>query len=181
MFPSGQLSRVLVPLCGKSLDLRYLWERGHDVTGIDGVAAVVPAFVQESGVQLLPVPHDQQRHRTSDARLSILTADFFHLSPIHTFPCVWDRAALYALSPDLRRRYVETIRRLLSPDFRYLLSTIEYDGLASTGPPYIIRREELQQLYGEFAEIEKLDGFQTTRFKDMDVKEVVYLLTPRRA
>lgn len=184
MFPSDGPSRVLVPLCGKSLDLRYLWQRGHDVTGIDGVAAVVPAFVQESGVQLDPVPDQPQRHRTSDGRLTILIDDFFHVSHPsldQTFTCVWDRASLYALSPGPRRRYVQTIRRLLSPDFRYLLAAIQYDDPSVTGPPYNIPLEEVQQLFGEFAEIEKLGEVQKSKFRDLEVKEVVYLLTARRS
>lgn len=125
------------------------------MTGIEGVAAAIPAFEQEFGIKL-QLDEDAsglRKHRTGDGRLAIVEGNFFdvtHPSLDHQFAAVWDRAALYALSHDLRIKYVETIKRLLAPDFRYLLTTMEYD--------------------------------ETTvdKFKDLPVKEVVYLLTRRK-
>ena len=41
-------SRVLAPLCGKSLDLLWLREQGHMVTGIELSRIAVQAFFEET-------------------------------------------------------------------------------------------------------------------------------------
>lgn len=162
------------------------------MTGIEGVADAVPAFMKESGVQLQAVADENGtglvRHRSSDGRLTIVIADFFdvpHPSLDQAFTHVWDRAAFYALSPEPRRKYVQAIKRMLTADdFRYLLTTIEYDKTLASGPPHAIPYSEVKETFGDFAEIEKLEeaniSFQLDKFQDMHVKEVVYLLTKRQ-
>jgi hypothetical protein len=79
---------------------------------------------------------------------------------------------------------MQTIKRLLGPDFRYLLTTIEYDETVVSGPPHNISPEEVNELFGEFANIERLEeadiSFQLDKFQNMPVKEAVYLITPRK-
>ena len=43
----GANCNVLVPLCGKSLDMRWLAEQGHSVLGLELVEEAVHAFFQE--------------------------------------------------------------------------------------------------------------------------------------
>jgi thiopurine S-methyltransferase len=43
----GEGRRVLVPLCGKTVDLAYLAERGHQVVGVELVEAAVIGFFAE--------------------------------------------------------------------------------------------------------------------------------------
>lgn len=40
---------VLVPLCGKSVDLRYLYDLGHTVIGIEAIEAAAEQFFLENG------------------------------------------------------------------------------------------------------------------------------------
>ena len=42
--------RVFVPLCGKSLDLLWLLERGHGVTGVELSAVALESFCMEHGI-----------------------------------------------------------------------------------------------------------------------------------
>lgn len=44
-------SRVLVPLCGKSLDLAWLAGQGHRVLGVELSRRAVEAFFREHGLQ----------------------------------------------------------------------------------------------------------------------------------
>ena len=41
---------VFVPLCGKSLDLEWLRDRGHAVSGVEISAIAVEAFFMEQGI-----------------------------------------------------------------------------------------------------------------------------------
>ena len=42
--------RFLFPLCGKSLDLIWVYRKGHTVIGIEAVASVVECLFKESNV-----------------------------------------------------------------------------------------------------------------------------------
>ncbi len=44
---------IFVPLCGKSNDMRWLNERGHEVVGIELSAIAVAAFFTENGIDTI--------------------------------------------------------------------------------------------------------------------------------
>ena len=73
-------SRVLVPLCGKSLDLMWLCEQRHSVTGVELSAAALESFCMENGI-----PATRRTLGTFDvyeaANLLLLCGDFFALTP----------------------------------------------------------------------------------------------------
>src|SRR5690606_20400859 len=61
---------------------------------------------------------------------------------------VFDRAALIALPPELRRRYVETTWTSLPDHCRGLLVTLEYPQAEKAGPPFAVEASEVQALFG---------------------------------
>lgn len=89
-----QASRVFVPLAGKSRDLLWLAERGHEVVGIELSELAVQQFRQE----LAAAP--QPWHRRIDLRCG----DFFALDAAALGPidAIFDRAALVALPAAMR-------------------------------------------------------------------------------
>ncbi|WP_167631679.1 thiopurine S-methyltransferase [Mariprofundus ferrooxydans] len=119
-------SRVFVPLCGKSLDMTWLAQQGHNVIGVELSAIAVKAFFRENGLRPVKRKVGQftlWRH----GRLSILCGDYFALSKaeIGAFDMVYDRAALTALSEHDRRLYVAQLTRLVPENIRVMLLTIE--------------------------------------------------------
>ena len=129
-------ARVLVPLCGKSHDLGWLAEQGHEVVGVELSAIACAAFFEEAGV----VP----QRETCGAfevwragRVTIYQGDIFGLAavaPLSGFDAVWDRAALIALPPDVRDRYLREIR-VPGP---HLVVTMTYDQERRDGPPFSV-------------------------------------------
>ena len=188
--PPGSKQKILVPLCGKTVDLLHLWKEGHEVVGVEGVLNAVQEFSSESGVEL---KHDNKipgRYVSSDGRLSIINGNFFttsHPELDNTFTAVWDRASFFALSPDVRSTsYIQSIKQLLNlKNFRYLLTTLEYDKSVMDGPPFSIDESEVHQLFGEFATVQRIDETEVTfglqKFRDagLKVKEAVYLMTSK--
>ena len=72
--PAG--SRVLVPLCGKSLDMLWLRDQGYRVTGIELSRLAVEAFFQEAGlVPKISVIGELQHYAAGD--IEIFCGDFF--------------------------------------------------------------------------------------------------------
>ena len=119
-------SRVFVPLCGKSLDMLWLVEQGHEVIGVELSPLAVKAFFRENHLQ--PVKRRQGPFTLwQHGCLAILCGDYFALTQadLGQIDSVYDRAALTALPEDLRRRYVAQLRLLLPATCPVFLLTIE--------------------------------------------------------
>ena len=119
-------SRVFVPLCGKSLDMLWLVEQGHEVIGVELSPLAVKAFFRENHLQ--PVKRRQGPFTLwQHGCLAILCGDYFALTQadLGQIDSVYDRAALTALPEDLRRRYVAQLHLLLPATSSVFLLTIE--------------------------------------------------------
>lgn len=140
--------RVLVPLCGKAEDLAYLASLGHAVFGVELAESAVRAFFVEHGLEPAIAPHGPFTAYRAGS-ITLLAGDWFAVTPALTGPidAVYDRAALVALPPELRARYVAHLRSLLAPGTDSLVITLEYDSSVMTGPPFAVPEAELRALY----------------------------------
>ncbi len=147
-FLAGGPHRVLVPLCGSTLDLGWLAERGHEVVGIELSPLAVDAIWATAGEAPVRDRHgDFQRSRAG--RLTVLQGDVFQATPelLGPFDRVWDRAAIVALDPERRVRYAATVGRLLRPGGLILQNAFSYDQAQMDGPPFSVTAGELQTHY----------------------------------
>ena len=69
---------------------------------------------------------------------------------------VYDRAALIALPPPMRKLYAEKLEELLQPGSRILLITLAYDQQKMKGPPFSVEDEEVESLFRAGFAIERL-------------------------
>ena len=177
---------VLVPLCGKSLDLLWLEGQGHDVVGVEVAEEAVQAFHEENGRPLEWVGSDPRRARSG--RIDLLVADFFDLRPadVGSVGGVYDRAALIALPRGQRRDYVAALRRL-APAAPLLLVTIDYPEQEMEGPPFSVPPAEVERLFAEHYALrlcEQQDALEDSpQLKQKGLthlRESVYELRPRR-
>jgi thiopurine S-methyltransferase len=147
-----------VPLCGKSLDLGWLVEQGHDVVGVElSEQAVSDLFVDLGRHPVISTKGACEAWRSES--LEILVGDIFELDPslIGPFDGVWDRAALVALNKTDRARYVPWILHLLKSGGRGLLSTLSYDQTQMKGPPFSVTADEVDSLYHAAWTLEQLE------------------------
>lgn len=136
---------VLVPLCGKSLDIAWLAERGHQVIGVELAEAAVQAFFSERGLQ--PVVSREGAFQVyRQGRVTLLCGDFFALDAGQLAGCTlfYDRAALIALPAPMRERYVRHLQDILPAGSRGLLITLDYDQSLMDGPPFAVSDSEVQ-------------------------------------
>lgn len=145
----GGAERVLVPLSGRSLDLAWLAERGHEVVGVEIVEEVVAAYFADRGLEVAPAPAGPFRAYRS-GRLTVLAGDMLDATPedLGTFDGAWDRAALVALPPAERPAYAGVLRGLMRPGARMLLQTFGLDRPPEVGPPYRVPEDEIRRLFG---------------------------------
>ncbi|OOG57794.1 thiopurine S-methyltransferase [Rhodanobacter sp. B05] len=151
-------SRVFVPLAGKSLDIVWLAAQGHRVLGVELSPLAVAQFFDEHG--LAPQVHHSHRGRHYRAgNIELICGDVFGLDADVLADCaaVYDRAALIALPPPLRRRYVRELHALLPAGCRALLITLEYPPHEKRGPPFAVPEAEMRELYGRDWQVETLE------------------------
>lgn len=144
--PAG--SQVFVPLAGKSLDMLWLATRGHRVLGVELSPLAVEQFLSENGLQFTVRESAYSTHYTAGA-IELVCGDAFALDAEALAGCagVFDRAALIALPPALRRRYVHELYARLPVGCRGLLITMEYPQQEKTGPPFSVAEAEVHALY----------------------------------
>lgn len=151
-------ARVLVPLCGKSLDMAWLAAQGHAVRGIELVAEGIEAFLAGQGLAALPEPFTQgETYRAGS--IELLRADVFDLPPAAFAGCaaIYDRAALIALPSQLRRRYAAHVYDALPSGCRGLLITLEFPQAQKEGPPFAVPEAEVRALLEPAWEVELLE------------------------
>ena len=182
-------SRVLVPLCGKSVDMVWLAHAGYDVVGIELVESAVQAFFIEQNITPTITEFTSAADGSTLKRyqgqlagqtISLWVADIFVLSPtaIGGIAAVYDRAALIALPADVRPDYSKQIYKL-SNNAPQLLITLNYDQSKKDGPPFSISLEQLQQYYDANYEIIELESQSSTlnSAAELSVTEHVWLLS----
>lgn len=150
-------SAVFVPLCGKSLDMHFLAERGHRVVGVEFSEIAVRAFFDEAGIA----------YERSEAgglpcfeggAFRLFCGDYFALGAedIGDVAAVYDRASLIALPPETRTRYAAHMMSMVAGATDMLALTIDYDQNAVGGPPFSVPADELCALYATNWKVETL-------------------------
>ncbi|SDM19958.1 thiopurine S-methyltransferase [Modicisalibacter muralis] len=150
--------KVLVPLCGKSLDMRWLVEQGHPVLGIELSSEAIEQFVSEGAGE---VSRYRQGHFDvcRQASIELWCGDFFHfhIDQAHEIGVFYDRAALIALPPAARQRYAFHMAQLLLPGARGLLISLTHGSGPDKGPPYSVDHAEVQRLLSPNFELTLLE------------------------
>lgn len=179
--------RVFVPLCGKSLDLRWLADQGHTVVGVELSPLAVRAFFKENKMQ--PARQKLGKFtRWEHGRISILCGDFFQLSAadLGEIAAVFDRASLTALPDEIRGAYIAHLKKILPASCKMLLLTTEEPEEGETqGQPFAIA-DEIASLYTNAFDIQ-LSHVESIFEPDPDpeirlpvrVEQKVYMLTPK--
>ena len=149
---------VLVPLCGKSVDLPYLRTLGHRVIGLE----LSPIAVSEFWTAMGTMPQRKEDRGLvfwdSDG-IEIIEGNFFEVrrEDLETPNVVYDRAALIAMPEELQSRYANHLIHLAqgAPIF---LVTFDYKPSEMSGPPFPISRIQLGELFDDHYEISLIES-----------------------
>ena len=151
-------ARVLVPLCGKSLDLAWLAGRGHQVLGVELSEKAIEDFFNEHQIQPQISEKGAFKVYRSDA-IELWCGDFFALTASDVADCVafYDRAALIALPAPMRERYAAHLQQILPQGVRGVLITLDYDQAQMPGPPFAVGDDEVKRLLGDLWQVQALE------------------------
>ncbi|WP_336331921.1 thiopurine S-methyltransferase [Pseudomonas putida] len=153
-------SRVLVPLCGKSLDLAWLAGQGYRVLGVELSRRAVEDFFREHGLEA-EVRQQGAFEVWRGGDVELWCGDFFALRAEDIGDCagLYDRAALIALPAQMRAGYMQLLSRLLPASCRGLLVTLDYDQSLLPGPPFSVGDEEVRQGFAGW-QVDELEAVQ---------------------
>lgn len=157
-------TKVLVPLCGKSLDMRWLAERGHPVLGIELSGDALDQFTAEGQGEVLRYHQDGFEVRRQ-GNIELWGGDFFHfhIEQAAEIGALYDRAALIALPEATRQRYAFHLAQLIPPGARGLLISLTRAPGDDRGPPYSVDTDEVRRLFAH--------NFELTHLEDSEPEE----------
>ncbi|XP_048763324.1 probable thiopurine S-methyltransferase isoform X2 [Ostrea edulis] len=154
--------KIFFPLCGKSVDMKCLWDEGHTIIGVECVRSALEEFFEEQSIKYTVSELQDiegSLFTSEDKRIRLYCCDLFKFNSDFEgkMDAVWDRASIVAINKDERQRYSENLTSLLSPDCRYLLETLEYDETKYPGPPFYVSEQQVHDLFGDRMNITKLE------------------------
>lgn len=177
---------VFVPLCGKSLDMHWIHDKGHPILGVEISEQACRQFFDEAGLS----PEVSRVHsftRFQADRYTLYCGDFFELTPelLSDVGAAYDRAALIALPKEQRRAYAQRLGELLPITASVLLVAMEYPPEEMDGPPFSVPEAEVHQLFEGRFQVELIHENEPGRDDPFakfhgisDMQEKVYRLSP---
>lgn len=165
--------RVLVPMCGKTVDLLWLAEQGNSVVGVELSELAVRAFFEENGLSYTIREGRLPAYTAVERDVTIYCGDLFDFDE-DGFTGWYDRGALVATPAEQRPAYAQHINRLLAPDAVRLLITLEYDDDIATGPPFSISRDEILGYWPDMEAIDRYDDIENgpPKFREAGLTEM---------
>ena len=150
---------IFVPLCGASLDMKYLSDQGFHVVGVELSSLAIDRFFNENKIAY-KVSKVEDFDFYQGKNIDIYCGDFFKLKKDYFYDvsCVYDRAALIALNPDLQKKYARHLKEILPNSSKILLLTMFYPQNEMEGPPFSVGDDNVEELFSEFKEIKKISS-----------------------
>lgn len=164
--------RVLVPLCGKSIDMLWLAGQGNEVTGVEVSAIAAREFFIDNDLRYT-VSGDGTRYTAEDLQVTIVCGDFLTFDDTG-FDAHYDRGALVALPAAERARYAAHTTARLNASPEQLVITLEYAQSSVDGPPYSVSAEEVRAYWPSLMRIDAYDDMANAppKFRDAGLAEL---------
>ena len=144
---------VVVPNCGRSVDMIYLAQHAARVTGTGCTPMQIEQFQEEN---CLYMEFDGAAWRFDSLSLSPVPLCNLPDAQLGTVDIVYDRSAMISTAPDMRGDYLSRIDRLTRPGGRIYLMTVEFSTQRSEGP-YSISAAEVETLFGDRYTVKHLE------------------------
>ena len=171
-------TQVFVPLCGKSLDLCFLAEQGHEVLACELNQQAVEQFYQENSLPY-SVSASLEHQRFTTEQVTIYQGDIFTLdaAELPDTRAFYDRAALIAWPEEMRSAYAKQLAKLIPAHSVGLLITLDYPQAELSGPPFAVSDDWVNANLAYDFEIERLACTDVLSDNPRFVKKQVSWLT----
>ncbi len=150
--------KVLVPLCGKSIDMIWLHDLKLKVHGVEVYIEAVKSFFTDNSLSPVNESKDSDFINFQHKDIVLSSGDFFKLNRPEDYDLIYDRASLVALPIEMRKSYAQVIKRSLKKGGKCLLVTYEYDQTELEGPPFSVDENEIHALYADEFKIQLVES-----------------------
>uniref|UniRef100_A0A8D0GXW1 thiopurine S-methyltransferase n=1 Tax=Sphenodon punctatus TaxID=8508 RepID=A0A8D0GXW1_SPHPU len=179
--------KILFPLCGKAVEMKWLADMGHKVVGVELSERALKEFFTEQNLsyseESVPEISGAKVFKSTSGNISLYCCSILEFSSMVAgkFDGIWDRGSLVAINPCDRECYANLMLSLMERDSCCLLVTVVYDPSKIKGPPFYVPDSEVKSLFGGLCDIkclEKRDDFSDLqKLWGLDYFfEVIYLL-----
>lgn len=145
---------VLVPLCGKSVDMIWLEQKAAKVIGVEISEEAILSFFKENDRDYICSSYGVFTIYQSGA-IELWCGDFLK-TPQKKLPpidLIYDKAALVALPLKMRESYVNKLLELNTSSTNILLHHFEYPQNEMPGPPFSVPFEEIKNYFSDLFSI----------------------------
>lgn len=150
---------ILLPWCGKSLDMQFLCSQGYSVVGIELSQRAVRQVFDENNIPYSVTEVGEFAvYQAKDKKLKIIQGDYYKITPelAGTFDAVWDNNAFGSAQVENRHRYISVLAPLLKPNGQVLLANWEYGELVRDTYPFSLSSSRVKDLFQEKFEVRYL-------------------------
>lgn len=154
--------RILVPLCGKSLDMIWLADQGHSVVGVELIRKGIELFYRdnkltynEKSVSLPPDNHGTV-FKANGKDITLFECSIFDFSVEIAggqFDFIWDRGSMTAINmmkEGRLKQYTDIMLSCLKPDGRYFLEFFAPESPEKTPTQFkFLSEKSLTEMFGE--------------------------------
>ncbi|XP_042875843.1 thiopurine S-methyltransferase-like [Penaeus japonicus] len=179
-----EAARVFFPLCGKTEDMRWAYDRGHTVVGLEAIETPVRLFFErhrDLGHSVEELEYGKL-YKSKDRRLQVFVCDVtdIPLVVLGKFDVVVDCGAYVSIHPRDRTKYVETVTSALEKDYRYFLEVCHDAPPGATGLPHSVSFGQLKRDFGPLRKLKFLSTEDISEEWGVDTFFQTYLvMTPK--
>ena len=139
--------RIFIPLCGKTLDIKWLIKQNYKVVGVECNEDAVIDLFNELNVKA-NISHLANFILYTYKNIEIFVGNFFNLSQklLEKVDFIYDRAALVALPKNMRKKYILHLLNITNK-VSQLLITYQYEQNIMKGPPFSVKEKEIKEYY----------------------------------
>lgn len=182
-FSKKGAKQILVPLCGKSLDVLWISNTSDKVIGVELSPIACQRFFEEQSVNY-KTECQRDFKVFSSKNIELWCGDFFKLpAKVYlTVDFIYDRAAIIALPPALQEAYANKIIEIsetsTANNFQILMIGRVDEGLQD-GPPFQVGDSDIDKLFSQKMNVEILEKISRPSRGDpkLQLIETAYKLT----
>lgn len=155
--------KIFVPLCGKTIEMKWLFDLGHRVVGVDGFQTALENFFKDHSMDYtVETKNGIPAFTDRSGRITLYCCNIFDFQKTGegSFDAVWDRASFGAINPEERARYVDLVTALKAPNASHLLELFQYDDRLFKESPLSIPVSKVFEYWGDGYDVKLLDSHE---------------------
>ncbi|KAJ8302290.1 hypothetical protein KUTeg_021277 [Tegillarca granosa] len=166
--------KILLPLCGKTRDIKWLWEQGFTVVGVEVSEIAIKDFFAENDIkyevsQIKGCPG--VLYRSTDDRILLRVSSNTSGTEEHSQLFLNQKGGnnfvAYHDINHTRYKYASAISELMSDNCKMLLETLEKNIDVDPGqPPFDFQEPEMRQHFNQQFELEQIDQIKIDEYID---------------